>query len=143
MIVVAIIGILAAIAIPKFANLVRKSQEGQTRGNLGALRSAISIYYSDMEGFYPTGPAGTNSNELQDSLTTNGKYLSKFPSVKTPPYHADISTVDSIPTGDAFAADATGEGEWVYTSIATDANWGMVQVECYHTDTKGSVWTTY
>ncbi|MBI5239194.1 MAG: prepilin-type N-terminal cleavage/methylation domain-containing protein, partial [Elusimicrobia bacterium] len=36
MIVVAIIGILAAIAIPKFASLIRKSSEGASKGNLGA-----------------------------------------------------------------------------------------------------------
>jgi len=33
MIVVAIIGILSAIAIPKFADLIRKSNEGATKGN--------------------------------------------------------------------------------------------------------------
>ena len=32
MIVVAIIGILAAIAIPKFADLVKKAQEGKSKG---------------------------------------------------------------------------------------------------------------
>ena len=53
MIVVAIIGTLSAIAVPKFASLVRKSQDGATKGNLGRLRSAMSIYYSDMEGYYP------------------------------------------------------------------------------------------
>jgi len=51
MIVVAIIGILAAIAIPQFAQLVAKSQEGATKGNLGTLRSSLSIYYGDLEGF--------------------------------------------------------------------------------------------
>ena len=54
MIVTAILGILAAIAIPEFGHLITKSQEGSTKANLGALRSALSIYYSDMEGFYPT-----------------------------------------------------------------------------------------
>ena len=34
MIVVAIIGILASIAIPKFAELIRKAREAQTKGNL-------------------------------------------------------------------------------------------------------------
>ena len=53
MIVVAIIGTLAAIAIPKFAGLIRKSGEGASKGNLGALRSAMSIYYGDLEGQFP------------------------------------------------------------------------------------------
>jgi prepilin-type N-terminal cleavage/methylation domain-containing protein len=46
MIVVAIIGILSAIAVPKFADLLRKSQEGKTKGKLGAIRSALYIYGS-------------------------------------------------------------------------------------------------
>jgi prepilin-type N-terminal cleavage/methylation domain-containing protein len=53
MIVVAIIGILAAIAIPKFADLVTKSKEASIKGSLGTIRSAVSIYYSDQEGVYP------------------------------------------------------------------------------------------
>jgi prepilin-type N-terminal cleavage/methylation domain-containing protein len=43
MIVVAIIGILAAIALPKFADMIEKSREGSTKGNIGALKSANSI----------------------------------------------------------------------------------------------------
>lgn len=50
MIVVAIIGILAAVAIPKFADLVTKSKEAGVKGNIGSVRSAISIYYGDNEG---------------------------------------------------------------------------------------------
>src|SRR5882672_3443266 len=83
MIVVAIIGILAAIAIPKFAELIRKSSEGASKGNLGSLRSAMSIYYGDMEGQYPR-------NLL--ALTISGKYLSEVPAAKTPNYHADSSS---------------------------------------------------
>src|SRR5206468_6229263 len=82
MIVVAIIGILAAIAIPKFANLIRKSSEGASKGNVGSIRSALSIYYGDMEGQYPADMA---------SLTVAGKYLSSVPSAKAPNYHSDTS----------------------------------------------------
>ena len=64
MIVVAIIGILAAIAVPKFADLIRKSTEGASKGNLGSVRSALSIYYGDMEGQYPSSISG-----LTGSLT--------------------------------------------------------------------------
>src|SRR4030042_1228080 len=54
MIVVAIIGILAAIAIPRFAQMLEKSREGATKGNLGSIKSAASIYYGDTEGRWPT-----------------------------------------------------------------------------------------
>ena len=50
MIVVAIIGILAAIAIPKFANLITKSRESAVKGSSGGIRGAVTIYYSDTEG---------------------------------------------------------------------------------------------
>src|SRR5579872_2102361 len=84
MIVVAIIGILAAIAIPKFAELIRKSGEGASKGNLGSIRSSLSIYYGDMEGQYPTQLSG---------LTVAGKYLATVPVSKTPNYHTDTSAV--------------------------------------------------
>lgn len=54
MIVVAIIGILAAIAIPKFAQMLEKAREGNTKGNLGTLQSAASTYYADLQGIWPT-----------------------------------------------------------------------------------------
>ena len=54
MIVVAIIGILAAIAIPKFAQMLEKSREGATKGTLGSLKSASSIYYGDQQGIWPS-----------------------------------------------------------------------------------------
>src|ERR1051325_9241146 len=78
MIVVAIIGILAAIAIPQFANLVAKSQEGRTKANLGTLRSALSIYYGDMEGWYPVGASNLAG------LATGGRYLQAVPNAELP-----------------------------------------------------------
>src|SRR5665213_3888339 len=106
MIVVAIIGILAAIAIPKFAELIRKSSEGASKGNLGAIRSSLSIYYGDMEGQYPAQLAG---------LTIAGKYLATVPMAKTPSYHADINTeVDGTNAVD----DAAVNGGWAYNNTA-------------------------
>ncbi|MDA3793334.1 MAG: prepilin-type N-terminal cleavage/methylation domain-containing protein [Elusimicrobia bacterium] len=63
MIVVAIIGILAASAIPKFADIVNKSKEAAAKGNLSAVRSAVTIYYAEnME--YPTWLSGTVPDNL-------------------------------------------------------------------------------
>jgi prepilin-type N-terminal cleavage/methylation domain-containing protein len=138
MIVVAIIGILAAIAIPKFAELIRKSSEGASKGNLGALRSAMSIYYGDMEGTYPGN---------MTALTLGGKYLTVVPPAKAPNYHPDLATVvllaaeaDNIAVANA---DPTNTGGWYYNNQATNANVGNSLVNCTHTDTKGSIWSGY
>ena len=130
MIVVAIIGILAAIAIPKFAELIRKSSEGASKGNLGALRSALSIYYGDMEGQYPSNVA---------ALTIGGKYITALPLAKAPNYHSDGNAVVLL----AAQATPNDAGSWWYNEQTTNANVGNVLVNCTHTDTKGSIWTTY
>ena len=138
MIVVAIIGILAAIAIPKFADLVTRSKESAVKGSLGSVRSAVSIYYSDNEGYFPY--------DLTLGLTTNSKYLQAIPSVTIPPVtaqnnpgHAASSVVDPLDSGTAVPDDTAGL--WVYTNHGI--NLGNVTIACTHMDTKGVVWTTY
>jgi len=129
MIVVAIIGVLAAIAIPKFAELIRKSQEGSSKGTLGGLRSALAIYYGDMEGQYPSQLA---------ALTVNGKYLTLVGLARTPNYHTDTS----LETDGLLTAPTDGGG-WMYNNTVSNAALGILEINCTHTDTKGSVWTTY
>jgi general secretion pathway protein G len=136
MIVVAIIGILAAIAIPKFASLIRKSSEGASKGNLGSLRSALTIYYGDMEGLYPT---------QLNSLTIAGKYLGTIPISRAPPFHSENALVRQYNGGCSpfFGMDDFDVGGWVYCAFPGDQWFGTVLVNCTHTDSKGSVWTTY
>jgi prepilin-type N-terminal cleavage/methylation domain-containing protein len=133
MIVVAIIGILAAIAIPKFAQVLRASKEGAGKGNLGSIRSALSIYYGDHEGSYPTDNLA--------SLTANGKYLATIPPAQAPDYHNNSAAVDAtmpntlVPPGDT--------GGWAYEATVGDANMGTLLVNCTHTDSKGTTWSSY
>jgi prepilin-type N-terminal cleavage/methylation domain-containing protein len=129
MIVVAIIGILAAIAIPKFADLVRKASEGNSKGSLASIRSALSVYYGDMEGQYPMGLG---------RLTVGGKYLAVIAVSKEPNYHPDVST-----ERDALLSSPSDGGGWLYDNTLGDANMGEMLVNCTHTDSKGSVWTSY
>jgi prepilin-type N-terminal cleavage/methylation domain-containing protein len=148
MIVVAIIGILAAIAIPKFANLIRKSGEGAVKGSLGSFRSALSIYYADNEGSWPSD---------LNSLTIGGKYLAVIPPSKTPDYHASTTVIrhnwviNPFGCGAAFLLDT---GEWIYWSDTgacpasapagqRERTLGEVWIICSHTDTKGVNWTSY
>ncbi len=126
MIVVAIIGILAAIAIPKFADLVTKSKESAVKGSLGSLRSAISIYYSDTEGVFPT-----NGN-LGTALTSSSKYLKDLPFVSIPkPGNHQNNSAESAVLDD-------GVNRWFYASGE-----GHVCVNCTNTDTKSSTWSTW
>lgn len=51
-IVIAVIGILAAIALPNLTQTPRRAQEAVLRTNLNTLRQVIDQYYGD-KGFYP------------------------------------------------------------------------------------------
>jgi prepilin-type N-terminal cleavage/methylation domain-containing protein len=133
MIVVAIIGILAAIAIPQFAQLVAKSQEGACKGNLGTVRSALSIYYGDTEGWYP--------GDMELGLVTSAKYLQAIPSANLP--RTSNSAGHTTANGVLNPATPTDVGGWVYENDNAAPNWGQVLVNCTHRDLRTSVWTAY
>jgi prepilin-type N-terminal cleavage/methylation domain-containing protein len=136
MIVVAIIGILAAVAIPKFAEMLRKSKEGSTKGSLTNLRSALTIYISDNEGYVPC-QHGAGLTRLHAGFVP--KYIEDFPTAKLGTYHNDTSAVArisvhsdrSVDMASAASPDVNG---WVYTSVDGGAWW----VACSHTDTKNA-----
>jgi len=129
MIVVAIIGILAAVAIPRFADLIRKSQEGATKGNLGALRSALTIYYGDNEGLWPTSLSTLES--ITDS-SNNPKYLDEVPMVKTG-RREHSPTSDETDTASDDVGSATDNANWWFNTTN-----GKLKIACRHTDTKQS-----
>lgn len=127
---IAIIGILLAIAIPKFAELIRRSNEAATRGNLGAVRAALELYRRETNGRFPYHP---------DSLVFGGRYLKSMPSAKTPPHHPDSSRT-RIGTG---PWDADDTGGWLYVGDPSAKTRGAFVVNCTHTDAKGKLWSSY
>ena len=54
MVVVAIIAIIAAIAVTIFQNLSQKARLGADSGTVGAMRSAVALYYGKTNGLFPT-----------------------------------------------------------------------------------------
>src|SRR5258708_1862156 len=134
MIVVAIIGILAAIAIPRFAQMLEKSREGSTKGNLGALKSAASIYYGDWQGVWP------QTLNTQTTITFS-RYMDNIQNVKvTGAFTAGVSS----PAGNAVAMAAQGI---VPTSQATgwlyDSSQGAIYVNSTVRDSKGIAYSYY
>ncbi|MEI8217707.1 MAG: prepilin-type N-terminal cleavage/methylation domain-containing protein [Elusimicrobiota bacterium] len=149
MIVVAIIGILSAIAIPKFADLIRKSNEGSTKGNLGAIRSSVSIYYGEQEGWFPVPSAGGQASvagSLGAILTMeNGKYLKDLPPSYCPPYHPKSAAMATVTISSASEANAADAGLWGYKNVndGIGRQWGDVWVNCTDTDSRSTVWGGY
>lgn len=72
MIVIAIIGILAAIAIPSYQDYVARAQVGEAVQLLGGIKVTVSEFRSD-RGVWPVdnGQAGID----MDALKINGKYV--------------------------------------------------------------------
>jgi prepilin-type N-terminal cleavage/methylation domain-containing protein len=68
MIVVVIIGILAAIAIPKFSSVKDQAQEVSCRSNMRSLATAQSMYYG-INNFY-ANEAGLVSSEVMDNAAS-------------------------------------------------------------------------
>jgi len=135
MIVVAIIGILAALALPKFASLVEKSREAATKGNMNSMTSAVSIYYGDNEGVYPTLLWTMSGYSFS-------KYLENVPPVKAT--HSGIGNgILETPSGtsvyhttdEVIAALGTG---WRYNYLN-----GHVFVNSTATDSKNVAYSTY
>src|SRR5436189_6478969 len=82
LIVVAIIAILAAIAIPLYANVQQRARIAKAQADARALASAVSIYGAHM-GALPTSGAGgltalTTALSLRDALPA-GPFMASVP----------------------------------------------------------------
>lgn len=71
MIVIVIIGVLAAIAVPAYSSYVSKAQERTCEANRRMISTAAGVYYIE------NGNYATDINELED-------YLDNFDSLKCP-----------------------------------------------------------
>jgi prepilin-type N-terminal cleavage/methylation domain-containing protein len=114
MIVVAVIGILAAIALPKFAQMLEKSREGGTKGNLNSIHSAVAIYYGDQNGVWPTTLSTYSTYAFSQYLDTIGavKVSGVYVAGAISPAGSLVSMTSqsNVPTG-------SGTG-WLYDSTA-------------------------
>lgn len=94
MLVVVILSLLTSILTPRFGQLLQKSFQAKARSNLGFVRSAIALYYSDQEGRWPLA----NYPEGLAHYTTHGKSMT---GVLVPKYTEHVPTpylLDNMPT---------------------------------------------
>ena len=83
MIVVAIIGILAAIAIPLYANVQARARIAKAQADARALASAVSIYGAHMGVIPATGQLSVLTSVAVNTLNQSaGPFMARIP---TPP----------------------------------------------------------
>jgi type II secretion system protein G len=78
MIVVAIIGILAAIAIPLYANIQSRARVAKAQADVRTLVSAVSIYSAHV-GTLPAALADLNSAAANSQGQTAGPFMANTP----------------------------------------------------------------
>ncbi|OJA07314.1 hypothetical protein QHL1GM_02880 [Halomonas sp. QHL1] len=74
MIVVAIIGVLASLAVPQYQNYTARAQASEALTITGGLRADIAEQYS-LRGAMPTAAAQLSSDASDDNLDITGRYV--------------------------------------------------------------------
>ena len=106
-IIIAVLGIIAAVAIPKYVDMVSEAKESACKGALGGLRSGISIYYAKT-----ALESGTATWPAIDSMRTVGVVMAQ--SIPPNPYQSDSNAPDSIVTGVTKGTTVGTRGGWAY-----------------------------
>ena len=107
MIVVAIIGILAAIAIPLYSGMQSSARLAKAQADARTLGSAITMYFAHM-GSLPSSLATLNSTATNTDGLTAGPFISSTP---TPP--TGWSAYAYTSAGTAFTVSSSGDGNTV------------------------------
>ena len=105
LIVVAIIGIIAAIAIPNLLNAIDRGKQKRTMADMRSIGTAIESYAID-NNFYPQGLANATASGISVHVS--------------PIYIATVPTTDGWANNWDIDSTATGT-EYTVTSIAKDA----------------------
>ena len=135
LIVVAIIGIIVAIAIPNLLNAIQRAKQRRTMGDIRTTATAIEAYAVDMNR-YPPAAAYTLPTGVTFGTTTMGvmaNYISPT-YVKSVPlsdgwnswFLYDIDTVGSAYGIASFAKDGVETGANAPTGPTTDFNQDIV-----------------
>jgi general secretion pathway protein G len=143
-IVIIILGILAALAIPMFSSSSQDAKISTLKGDLAVLRNAVNLYYHEHNTVYP-GAVKTDGTETataagdlpaafvnqltqytdktgktsatKDAAYPYGPYLSSFPANPLPVGAIDGTLVSVTTDATTLTADATPTTAWKYSKV--------------------------
>ncbi len=106
MIVVAIIGILAAIAVPLYSNVQARARIAKAQADVRAMATAVTIYVA-LVGSNPTALAQLTATATNAQGLTAGPFIGKIPG---PPSGWSTPYAFATAAGGMFTISATGDG---------------------------------
>jgi MSHA pilin protein MshA len=106
-IIIVVLGILAAVAIPRYVDMVSEAKKSACKGSLGGLRSGISIFYANT-----ALTTNTATWPPIDSVRTTGVVMAN--AIPKNPYQLDASAPDSVVTGVTKGTTVGARGGWAY-----------------------------
>lgn len=125
-IIIVVLGILAAVAIPKYQDITAEAKISAGKASLGALRSGITISYANN-----AVTTGTATWPTLVQLETVGTVMEQ--AIPSNPYQLSANAPDSIVTGVTKGTIVGARGGWAYlaatgeiwsnTSVAGENNW--------------------
>ena len=108
-IIIVILGILAAVAIPRYQNMSDEAREAQCRAVLGSLRSGITIFYANQ-----AVTTGTAIWPTQNELETVGTVMAQ--AIPANPYQDPAMAPDSVVVGTTRGVVVGTRGGWAYNA---------------------------
>mgnify|MGYP003386298658 CR=1 FL=1 len=123
MIVVAIIGILAAVAIPAYSDYTIKAKVAEATSMSGPAKMAVDISYSE-NGALPTGTASGNSTlGISNAGSYKAKYVSSVTIGDAGVITVDLKDIDELGTAGGTSYDMTptangGTLQWAITGTS-------------------------
>lgn len=114
LIVVIILGILAAVVIPQFNTAAAESKEAALASNLATIRQAIELYKVQHNDVFPTAAVVTQLTTGTDVTGAAGTKYGPYIRNVFPANPIDASSAVAVPA--TMPAAPTGAGGWVYAT---------------------------
>jgi len=131
----------AALGQQLLSDVARKEKELEDRARaesakktLQALRSALQVYYGSNGGVYPKNPSLLIPSVMQE-----------VPELYLPGHDRTIkiTVIDSKKYDNSLSRAITDSGGWLYFSNPDSALYGLLVLDCSHTETGGSEFFQY
>ena len=122
LIVVAIIGIIAAIAIPNLLNAIQRGKQKRTMSDLRSIGTAVESYQVD-NGYIPSATTGTVASTINTPLTPT--FIKVMPSVdawKGNLYYVHSGATIAEYSIVSYGKDSAGEGTLPALGATTNFN---------------------